>query len=65
MLDAADSEIKILEEKSDYKTKGYTVSELNGDVMGFQRRKFLILLWNTPTDSKMPLIILLAEKWNQ
>ena len=33
MLDAADSEIKILEEKSDYKTKGYTVSELNGDVI--------------------------------
>ena len=31
MLDVADREIKILEEKSDYKTKRYTVSELNGD----------------------------------
>ena len=29
MLDVADREIKILEEKSDYKTKRYTVSELN------------------------------------
>ena len=33
MLDVADREIKILEEKSDYKTKRYTVSELNGDVI--------------------------------
>ncbi|XP_044163893.1 uncharacterized protein LOC114972370 [Acropora millepora] len=33
MLDVADREIKILEEKSDYKTKRYTVTELNGDVI--------------------------------
>ena len=33
MLDVADRERKILEEKSDYKTKRYTVSELNGNVI--------------------------------
>ena len=33
MLDVAHRELKILEEKSDYKSKRYTVSELNGDVI--------------------------------
>ena len=33
MLDVAGRELKILEEKSDYKTKRYAVSELNGDVI--------------------------------
>ena len=57
MLDVAYREIKILEEKSDYKTKRYTVSELNGDVIrmetGLPTKEILILLSNMPTNSKI------------
>ena len=69
MLDVPDRELKILEEKSDYKTKRYTVSELNGDVIrmktGLPAKEIFNIVVKYAYRFKDSIIIFLAGKWNQ